>query len=45
MTRLVRVMVEARISGKTRMGRKVRVASSPRRVRIIRRTRINSTIC
>ena len=45
MTRLVRVMVEARISGKTRMARKARVTRSPRRVRIIWGTKINSTIC
>ena len=43
MTRWLRVMVEARISGKTRMVRKARVASYTRRVGIIRSTRINST--
>ena len=43
--KMVACDIEARITGKARMGRKVRVASSPRRVRIIRRTRINSTIC
>jgi len=36
-------MVEARISGKTRMVRKARVTSSPRRVKIIRSTKIYST--
>ena len=42
-TRWLRVMVEARITGKARITRMALRTSSPRRVGIIWRTRINST--
>ena len=44
-TRWLRVIVEARIAGKARIIGMALRTSCTQRVRIIRRTRINSTIC